>query len=328
MAEPSFVSDTSDRASPPPMIAAELEDGHSPGVQRTARLMAVVILPSIFVILVALAGVLFLLQHFKAGHAAAPQPAAATAMAAPADKDAQILALQSQIATLQNQLLIRQVAPNTGVSPSAAPVLAADSAALTQLAARVDRVEANQRALAHAAAAAAAAEALQNAADSGAPFPTELALAQSQLNNPHLLDAVRPFAGRGIPSKVTLAAQFPRVAAVANSAAKVNNGDKSLLGKIGHALSTFISVRRTDAAPTGVGVEATLAHAEARINGGDLGGAVNYLNTLPAPAQTAIKPWLDEARARVALDIATRQISEAALGTLGQTGGDATGGAL
>ena len=321
MADPSFVSETSDG------VIADLDDGHNPATRKIARLMAVFILPSIFIMLVALGGFLLLRQRMKADHPA-PPPAA---VAAAPDKDAQIAALQTQIVTLQGQLLNRQAAP-TAATPGAAPAYAADSAALTQMSARLDRIEANQRALAHAAAAAAAAEAMQGAADTGAPFSTELALVQSQLANPHVLDAVRPFADKGIPSKVTLAAQFPHVAATANIAAKAASGDKGPLSKLAHSLGAFISVRRTDAAANGVGVEATLARAENRMNAGDLAGAVTYLGGLPAGAQTAIKPWLDQARARVALDAATRRISEAALGTLGQTGvqtgGDATGGAL
>ncbi len=323
MADPSFVSEPSDD------VIADTDDGHSPATRNIARLMAVFILPSIFLILVALAAFLFLRQHMQqqAGHAAAPAAAVASAPTAPGDKDAQISALQGQIVALQGQLLNRQAAP-TATTPGGAPVYAADSAALAQMSARLDRIEANQRALAHAASAAAAAEAMQGAADAGAPFSTELALVQSQLANPHVLDAVRPFADKGVPSKVTLAAQFPHVAATANIAAKAATGGNGPLAKISRFFGTFISVRRTDAAPGGQGVEAILSHAEDRMDAGDLAQAVSDLGALPPSAQTAIKPWLDQARARVALDNATRRISNAALGTLGQTNGDAAGGAL
>ncbi len=316
MADPSFVSETTDDV---------IDDGHSPTTRNIARLMAVFILPSIFFILVAVGGFLFLRQRMEQTSHAATKTAVAAAFT-PSDKDAQIAALQSQILTLQSQLLNHPAAPATAAGT--VPAYAADSAAVAQLSARLDRIEANQRALAHAASAAAAAEAMRGAADSGAPFPTELALVQSSLANPHVLDAVRPFADKGIPSKVTLAAQFPHVAAVANIAAKAANGDKGPLAKLSHFFGGFISVRRTDAAPNGQGVESTLVHAEASMNAGDLAGAVTYLNSLPAPAQTAIKPWLDQARARVMLDNATRQISNAALGQLGQTGDAAAGGAL
>ncbi|MGZ6042950.1 MAG: hypothetical protein ACXWKW_12225, partial [Asticcacaulis sp.] len=114
-------------------------------------------------------------------------PATATA-SAPADKDAQIAALQSQILTLQGQLLNRGATPAT--TPGTA-VYAPDPAALAQLSARLDRIEAQQRALSHAAAAAEAAETLRRTAASGSPFATELALVQPQLTNPHILDPLR-----------------------------------------------------------------------------------------------------------------------------------------
>src|SRR6185312_612869 len=97
-----------------------------------------------------------LLPRLKAGRLTAPVPAVA---AAPADKDAQIAALQNQVAALQSQLLSHAAAPVAASPGAAVPVYAADSAALTQLSARLDRVEASQRALAHAVSAAAAAEA-------------------------------------------------------------------------------------------------------------------------------------------------------------------------
>jgi hypothetical protein len=326
MADPSFANDIPEAAP----VVAEPEDWAGANTRKTFRLLALFILPSIFLLLCVVAVFLLVLPRLKAGHLTAAAPAVA---AAPADKDAEIAALQGQVANLQNQLLIHQAAPAAAALPGGAavtgPMLAADSAALTQLSARLDRVEANQRALAHAASAAAAADALQGAADSGAPFATELALVQSQLVNPHLLDPVRPFAERGIPSRVALATQFAHVAATANIAAKAANGDKGPLAQLRHSLGAFISVRRIDAAANGVGVEATLAHAEAHIDAGDLAGAVGYLNSLPVPAQAAIKPWLDQARARVALDAATRRISEQALGALGAANAEpAAGGVL
>ena len=151
---------------------------------------------------------------------------------------------------------------------------------------------------------------------------------QPSLSDPHMLDTVRPFADKGIPSEAALATQFPRAAALANIAAKGAKGDNGVLNKIGRWFGNFISVRRTDN-DLGSGTEATLAHAERRISAGDLTGAVAYLDALPPAAQTAMGPWLDAARARVALDAATLQISEQALTTMGTIeNAPATGGGL
>ncbi len=321
MADPIYAADTA-----PEPGGVELSDEDRKAMRRSTFAMAG--FAAVFILMLVILMVAFGLK--MASTKVPVSPAVATA---PGTKDAQIAALQSQILSLQGQLASHPsgpvtAAPGTAAPVGTAPILAADSAALTQLSARLDRVEANQRALAHAASAAAAADALQAAADSGAPFPTELALVQSQLANPHVLDAVRPFADHGIPSRVALATQFPHVAATANIAAKAANGEKGPLAQLRHSLGAFISVRRTDTAASGVGVEAILARAEAHIEAGDLAGGVGYLNGLPMPAQTAIKPWLDQARARVALDAATRRISEQALGALGQSNDPSAGGAL
>ena len=312
MADPSYASEPADGTAVTPGVA---EDWASDRTRNVFRLLALFILPSIFLVLVALGGFLFLTQHKAATPA---QPVVATAPAAtpsPVSKDAEIAALQNQIALLQAQLPNHAAAP-AAVAPAPTPLYAADAAALAQISARLDRIEANQRAIAHAAAAANAAEALQRAAASGAPFTTELAVVQSSISDPHVLDTVRPFADKGIPSEAELATQFPHAAAIANIAAKGAKGDNGVLSKISHWFGNFISVRRTDS-ELGTGTEATLAHAERRINAGDLAGAVAYLDALPTPAQTAMGSWLDAARARTALDAATLQISEQALTALG-----------
>ena len=90
-----------------------------------------------------------------------------------------------------------------------------------------------------------------------------------------------------------------------------------ILDKIRHAIGGFISVRRVGN-PGGQGAEAILERAEIRLNGGDLKGAVAYLDALSPPAQKALSPWLEQARARVLVDDATRRLSETALNRLSQ----------
>ena len=296
----------------------------------TVRTIAVYVLPGVFLLLILVAIVLY----FRGNLAISPastrtaQPVAAvTSTLSPAvanDKDAEIAHLRGQLLAIQ-----AQSAPPAG-TVATAPVYSADPSAIAQLSARLDRIEANQRALAHAAAAAHAAVALQSAASTSRPFLSELAVVEPALNDPDLLAPLRPYAEHGVPSELALAADFPGVAKVANIAAKAATGDNSLLTKLQHALGSFISIRRTDNL-TGEGVEALLARAESRLDAGDLHGAVDNLNALPVPAQNAIKPWLDQARARLLVDDATQRVTEVSLNHLGQSGDDvapATGGVL
>ena len=293
-------------------INADAQDWADPKTTNIARLMAFFILPSVFV-LIALFAVFWGLTHQKKPAAVAAAPVPAVSTPAVSDKDAQIAQLQSQLLALQNQL---HPAEGAAVAP-AQPYYAPDPTALAQLSARVDRVEAAQRELVKATAAAYAARSLQLAAKNQQPFLSELAVVEPALNDPAVAVTLRPYAEKGVPSEVALAVTFPSIAARANIAAKADDGKNGLFDKIRHAIGGFISVRRIDN-PGGQGAEAILERAEIRLNGGDLKGAVAYLDTLPPSAQKALSPWLEEARARVLVDDTTRRISETALNRLSQ----------
>ena len=247
-------------------------------------------------------------RHASSPTAQAPVTAAQPAVATVSDKDAEIARLRNQILTLQAQA-------GQPVMPGA-PVYSADPAALAQLSARVDRIEANQRALARAAAAANAATALQVAARGDAPFVSQLSVVEASVDDPAAIALLRPFAEKGVPSEVSLAIEFPTIAARANLAAKDSSGKESLLDRILHAIG--ISVRHTGNID-GEGAQANLQRAETRLNVGDLRGAVNYLTKLSPAAQTAIKPWLDRAQDRLSVDDATQRLTEGALARLSQS---------
>lgn len=257
-------------------------------------------------------------------------PAALTPTAVASNsKDDQIAQLQAEILRLQaRQPGPAAQSPET-IVPSAVPAptpLYADPTLIAQLSARLDRLEANQRALARAAAAANAAATLQLKAHSSDPFLNELAAVEPAFNDPALTAPLRAVAERGVPSETQLAIEFPQAAAKANIAAKAAGSEDSLIDRARHALGSFISVRRTDNI-NGKGVQAILVRAETRLNQGDLKGALAYLDTLPPEAQKALKPWLDKARARALVDGTTARITQLTLQKLAQAG-EPAGGAL
>lgn len=248
-----------------------------------------------------------------------------------ADKDAEIAQLKLQINSLQNQSAAPaqgqpQAQAQSSSAPATAPVQPAPSApsyygesgSLAALSARMDRLEASQKAMARAAAAAYAARTLQLASHDGDPFLSELAVAEPTIDDPSLTAALRPFAEKGVPSEVTLAVRFPAYAARANTAAQTHNGKTGFFDRIAQGLAGLISVRRTDNLD-GEGAQAILARAENRLNQGDLHGAVGYLTALSPAAHDAMKPWLDQAQARLLVDDTTRRISERAMSRLGQS---------
>ncbi|ESQ94102.1 COG4223 family protein [Asticcacaulis benevestitus] len=290
------------------------EDAHRKDAAKMTRVFLLFAAPLVIMIAIVIAAVAFKMSQDSRAIVATATPAASAPAVAASDpqKDAQIAALQSQIAALQGQLH-----PAEATAP-AQPLYTADPTALSQLSARLDRVEANQQALAKAAASAFAARTLQQAARTEQPFLSELAVVEAGIDDPSLVTALRPYAEKGVPSEVTLAVKFPAVAARANSAVQADDGKDDLFSQLRHALGGFISIRRTDDIK-GQGADAILQRAEIRLNNGDLKGAVAYLNTLSPAAQKALSPWIDQARARVLVDDITRHISESALNRLSQT---------
>ncbi len=252
--------------------------------------------------------------------------AQAPIVAATSSKDAQIAQLQSQIIALQDRLATPAAPAETPAPALPAPVPTyTDPALLTQLSQRLDRLEANQRALARAAAAANAAAALQLKAHSSEPFLNELAAVEPAFDDPGLTAPLRAVAERGVPSETQLAIEFPQAAAKANIAAKAAGSEDSLFERARHALGSLVSVRRVDNL-NGKGVQATLVRAETRLNQGDLKGALAYLDTLPPEGQKALKPWLDKARARALVDGTTLRLTQLTLQKLAKASD--TGAAL
>ncbi len=234
--------------------------------------------------------------------------------AAASDKDAQIAQLQSQIQRLQGQLATPQApvqAVPGAVAPvqPVAPVYSADAAAIAQLSARLDRLETNQRALSRAATTAYAAAALEQKAHTSEPFLAELAAVEPAFDDTSLTGPLRAVADHGVSSEAQLALDFPQAAADANIAAKSDDDKGDLFNRARHAMGSFVSVRRIDKQEC-KSVQGKLQCAETRLNGGDLDGALAYLNTLPPSAQKAIGPWLVRARARAQVDTVTHRITQ------------------
>lgn len=310
--------------------ASDTADWAGERTRKFYQRLATQILPAIFLVLILVAVYLFMTRNPFAPKPATDKP---VATAPASDKDMQIAQLESQIAMLRGQgvnpaLTPQAVAPGQiGAVPApVAPVYPSEAALIAQLSARIDRLESNQRALAHAAAAAQAALELARAAHTSAPFMRELSAAEPAVADPSLTAPLRAVADKGVPSEAQLAVMFPTAAKDANIAAQADDGDNSLLNKGRHALGSFISVRRIDK-DSCKGVQGALQCAETHLNSGDLNGALTFLDTLPASGQKALKPWLDQARARNLVDATTQRITAQALNRLASAN-DATNGSV
>lgn len=314
--------------------ASDTADWASERTRNFYRRLATQIFPGIFLILILVTVYLVMTRNpFAAKTPAAEKPVATAPVS---DKDMQIARLLSENAALRGQttnpayaqpgVVPGQMTP--GVAP-VAPVYPAEAAIIAQLSARIDRLESNQKALARAAAAAQAALDLARAAHTSDPFARELTAAEPAVADPSLTAPLRAVADKGVPSEAQLAVLYPAAAMKANIAAKNDDGDDSLLNRGKHALGSFISVRRIDK-DSCKGVQGALQCAETHLDNGDLEGALTFLNTLPPSALKAMKPWLDQAKARVLVDATTRRITTQALSRLAAANESAApvGGAL
>jgi hypothetical protein len=110
------------------------------------------------------------------------------------------------------------------------------------------------------------------------------------------LAAIAP---HGAPTEALLVARFPDIAAQALAAERAARAT-TWLGRLWANIGNLVVVRRIGERK-GQDSDAILARAGARLNSGDLDGAIYEMSGLTGAARTGAKPWLDEARARAAI---------------------------
>lgn len=205
--------------------------------------------------------------------------------------------------------------PAARLADSPAPAnVAAPSAELSALQARVEALENGQDRTISAAAAALAAASLAEATQGSGSFETELAALERVLPLSGEVRSLRPYAESGAPSRASLAAEFDAAAARAAVAARAPGERAGLFARIGYALSAIVTIRRVG--PGGDGPDAVLARAGAAAAAGDVEGALTLLRGLPPEAAQAMAPWRDRARQRVAVDRQVAAIRAQALADL------------
>ena len=117
------------------------------------------------------------------------------------------------------------------------------------------------------------------------------------------LDTLAPYAATGVLTEETLKARFPAVAR-AVAATKVTLSGDTWTERTLNRLTQLVSVRKTgpDAIAAG-GTDGRLAEAEQVLAKGDLAAAVKALEGLDTPAAAeAAAPWIEAAKARLAVD--------------------------
>jgi len=131
------------------------------------------------------------------------------------------------------------------------------------------------------------------------PFVAELQTFRALMPDVREAGELAPIAQRGAPTQVTLAQRFADMAARALAAEKSGKAT-SWLGRLWANIGNVIVVRRVGDVG-GADSESILARAGARLNGGDLDGALAQMKALKGPARAAAQGWLNDALARQAI---------------------------
>ena len=192
--------------------------------------------------------------------------------------------------------------PAAGSGPAPGPQGAAMNAPVSaDVAARLDRLQTDQRRIAVAAGGALAAAALSDAARSSRPFADSLADLQRSLPDSAALRALQPLAQAGAPSPAALAAEFARQADRASAASRAPTADSGLGARLGHLLAEVFTVRRI-APAAGGDPDAVLARAQLAADNGDLEAALRETDALPPAGREALADWRARAQRRIDVD--------------------------
>lgn len=215
--------------------------------------------------------------------------------------------LRAQVQALAQKL---QTIDSTVQSARAEPQAQDLSSQIGALSARLDQIAADQKKLAADQQSAADARQrvalglaignLEGALLTGRPYARELEAVRSLAPQGADLSTLSAWAETGAPTVVDLAARFPAVADRAVQAER-QAGARGWLGRLWARLRTLVIVRPVgDVA--GTSTEAVLARAQARLDRGDLDGAVREASALQGPAAATVAPWLADARTRLAAE--------------------------
>ena len=173
--------------------------------------------------------------------------------------------------------------------------LTADEARMEALTARI----AGLRAAAGQTARLARVAAVRAALDAGRPLGTL----------PDAPPALARYAGTPPPTEAALRLAFPAASHAALAASRPDTAALPLLGRLWARAQSLVTLRQGDKVILGDPAAGILAAAQARLDAGDLGGAVTALARLDGPAAKAMAPWRSQAADLLAARAALEEMS-------------------
>lgn len=225
------------------------------------------------------------------------------------DLKGSLTGLRQELDTLSNGQTSLAARVEEGVASLTARLTALDDR-LSPVEARMGDVSARETA-----ARAVAVSSLRAAMDRGEPYATELAAVASALPEGTDLSALTARTDRGVPTRSALKASFPAVART--MAAEIDApADGDLVGGLLANARALVSIRQpgeSDAATP----QAALGRMEARVDSGDLAGALTAYEELPQTVRAAGADWVADARARLAVDALMDRVTGDVLKSMG-----------
>ncbi len=136
-----------------------------------------------------------------------------------------------------------------------------------------------------------------------APLRTVAAIGKDSADIQSAVEALLPMAGKGVATRAQLRVRFEETARAVSKAALAPEGE-GWVDRTLAALTSVVTVRRTekDGSETLEGSLAKLARAERLVMDNDLVGAVAVLDQLEGDPAEAAAPWLNAAKARLAVE--------------------------
>lgn len=129
---------------------------------------------------------------------------------------------------------------------------------------------------------------------------------------PELIAVLQSHAEAGVATQAALRRSLTDISVAVLQADRQIEGDGWISAAI-NRLGNLVMVRRVDHSAAADSTDARLARAEADLAIGDLAAAVNVLDGLSGPANEAIAPWLEQARATLVVEQALTALNTIAI---------------
>ena len=158
---------------------------------------------------------------------------------------------------------------------------------------------------------------LRAAVSDGRPYAAELDTVSTLAPSVGDLGVLPAYAEAGIPTLPALTRSFATAKDTALAVAAAPPSGGSLVDSLMASAQSLVKIRRIDEQPTGEGPAATLAHAKADLDQGELAAAVKEVEMLDGTTRESFSAWLGQAQARLGADETLTRLEGVLLVTLG-----------